>query len=44
MKNLMSAYREFPRRSITDRDGFRRDEAGLIDWQTPSASVLAAPP
>ncbi len=36
----MPTYREFHRRSLTDRDAFWRDEAALIDWQTPFASVL----
>ncbi len=36
----MPTYREFYRRSLADRDAFWRDEAALIDWQTPFASVL----
>ena len=36
----MTTYAEFHRRSIDDRDAFWRDEAGLVDWQTPFASVL----
>ncbi len=36
----MPTYREFHRRSLTDREAFWRDEAALIDWQTPFASVL----
>ena len=36
----MTTYREFHRRSIADRDAFWREEAALIDWQTPFASVL----
>ncbi|MCB2032538.1 MAG: hypothetical protein KDF57_03990, partial [Ottowia sp.] len=31
----MSSYAEFYRRSIEDRDGFWREQAALIDWQTP---------
>ncbi len=31
----MSRYEEFHRRSIEDRDGFWREQADLIDWQTP---------
>ena len=31
----MSSYAEFYRRSIQDRDGFWREQARLIDWQTP---------
>src|SRR4249919_3124520 len=46
MEKLMSTYREFHHRSITDRDGFWRDESGLVDWQTPFTTVLdyATPP
>ncbi|MEO8537775.1 MAG: propionate--CoA ligase [Betaproteobacteria bacterium] len=36
----MTAYAEFYRRSIADRDAFWRDEAALIEWQTPFESVL----
>jgi propionyl-CoA synthetase len=36
----MEAYQEFHRRSIEDRDAFWRDEAALIDWQTPFSEVL----
>ncbi len=36
----MTTYREFHRRSLADRDAFWREEAALIDWQTPFASVL----
>ena len=36
----MKTYEEFHRRSIEDRDGFWRDEARLIDWQTPFTTVL----
>ncbi len=36
----MTAYREFHRRSIEDRDGFWRDEAKLIHWQKPFSQVL----
>ena len=35
----MSTYRDFYRRSIDDRDGFWREQASLIDWQTPFAQV-----
>jgi len=35
----MSNYNEFHRRSIEDRDGFWREQAGLIDWQTPFTQV-----
>jgi propionyl-CoA synthetase len=35
----MSTYREFYRRSIDDRDGFWREQAALIDWQTPFSRV-----
>jgi propionyl-CoA synthetase len=36
----MSSYREFHRRSLSDRAAFWRDEAALIDWQTPFEQVL----
>jgi len=36
----MATYREFHRRSIEDRDAFWRDEAKLVDWQTPFSAVL----
>ena len=35
----MSRYEEFHRRSIEDRDGFWREQAELIDWQTPFTQV-----
>src|SRR6476469_9122091 len=42
----MTNYAEFHRRSIEDRDAFWRDEAALIDWQTPFEAVvdLSKPP
>ena len=36
----MTNYAEFHRRSIEDRNAFWRDEAALIDWQTPFEAVL----
>ena len=33
-------YAEFYRRSLDDRDAFWRDEARLVDWQTPFSQVL----
>ena len=36
----MTNYAEFHRRSIEERDAFWRDEAALIDWQTPFEAVL----
>jgi propionyl-CoA synthetase len=36
----MATYRDFHRRSLTDRDAFWRGEAALVDWQTPFATVL----
>jgi propionyl-CoA synthetase len=36
----MKTYEAFHRRSIEDRDAFWRDEAALIDWQTPFTQVL----
>ena len=35
----MSSYPEFHRRSIQDRDGFWREQAAMIDWQTPFTEV-----
>src|SRR5438105_2082949 len=42
----MTTYTDFHRRSLTDRAGFWREEAALIDWQTPFGEVLdyAKPP
>jgi propionyl-CoA synthetase len=42
----MKTYQAFHRRSIEDRDGFWREEAKLVDWQTPFERVLdyAKPP
>ena len=42
----MSSYLEFHRRSLADRAAFWREEAALIDWQTPFDEVLdyAKPP
>ncbi|HNT40566.1 MAG TPA: propionate--CoA ligase [Rubrivivax sp.] len=34
-----TSYAEFYRRSIEDRDSFWREQAALIDWQTPFATV-----
>jgi propionyl-CoA synthetase len=36
----MSTYREFHRRSIAEPDAFWREQAALIDWQTPFTQVL----
>ena len=36
----MHTYQEFHRRSLTDRDAFWREQAALVDWQTPFTSVL----
>jgi len=36
----MRKYREVHGRSLTDRDAFWREQAALIDWQTPFTSVL----
>src|SRR4029077_11894324 len=33
-------YKDFHRRSLVDRDAFWRDEAALVDWQTPFSEVL----
>ena len=36
----MQRYREVHARSISDRDGYWREKAKLVDWQTPFARVL----
>jgi propionyl-CoA synthetase len=36
----MTTYRDFHRRSLAERDAFWREEAALVDWQTPFSSVL----
>ncbi|HEY5636846.1 MAG TPA: propionate--CoA ligase [Burkholderiales bacterium] len=36
----MGTYSEFHRRSIEDRDGFWREQAGAIDWHRPFDTVL----
>ncbi len=36
----MPTYKEFHHRSLTDRDAFWREQAALIDWETPFTSVL----
>ena len=35
----MSAYDEFHRRSIEDRDNFWAEQAKLIDWKTPPQQI-----
>src|SRR6478735_2318535 len=35
----MASYAEFYRRSIEDRDGFWREQAALIDWQTQPQQI-----
>jgi propionyl-CoA synthetase len=37
---MATTYREFHRRSLGDRDAFWREQAALVDWQTPFAAVL----
>src|SRR5512135_1980194 len=36
----MTTVKAFHRRSIDDRDGFWREEAGRIDWHKPFSQVL----
>jgi propionyl-CoA synthetase len=36
----MGRYQEFHARSLQDREGFWRERASLIEWQTPFTSVL----
>ena len=36
----MTTYREFHRRSISDRDGFWAEEAKLVHWHKPFSKVL----
>ena len=35
----MTAYADFHRQSLQDRDGFWSEEAKLIDWHKPFAQV-----
>ncbi len=35
-----STYQQFHRRSIDERDAFWREQAALVDWQTPFSQVL----
>ena len=35
-------YAEFHRRSLEDRDAFWAEQAKLIDWQTPPATICDA--
>jgi propionyl-CoA synthetase len=35
----MTAYADFHRRSIEDRDGFWTEQAALVDWKTPPQQV-----
>ena len=37
---MSTTYREFHRRSLADRDAFWREQAALVDWQTPFSAVL----
>ncbi|MEP7181594.1 MAG: propionate--CoA ligase [Betaproteobacteria bacterium] len=39
-ETTMATYQEFHHRSLADRDAFWREEAALIDWQTPYRAVL----
>jgi propionyl-CoA synthetase len=36
----MTAYRDFHRRSLEEREGFWREQAALIDWRRPFRQVL----
>ncbi|MCC7326321.1 MAG: propionate--CoA ligase [Burkholderiales bacterium] len=36
----MAKYRDYYQRSLADREGFWREQAALVDWQTPFTSVL----
>jgi propionyl-CoA synthetase len=36
----MSSYREFHRRSISDREGFWAEQAKLVHWERPYSKVL----
>ena len=36
----MGGYKDFHARSLRDREGFWRERAALVDWQTPFTSVL----
>ena len=37
---MSATYKAFHRRSIEDREGFWREQAGLIDWKEPFSEVL----
>ncbi|HSN44887.1 MAG TPA: propionate--CoA ligase [Casimicrobiaceae bacterium] len=39
-RSPMPSYKEFHRRSLAERDAFWKEQAALIDWQTPFTSVL----
>ncbi len=38
----MTAYADFHRRSLDDRDAFWREQAALVDWHTPFETVCDA--
>ncbi|HSW07695.1 propionate--CoA ligase [Aquabacterium sp.] len=38
-RRAMTRYTDFYRRSIVDSDGFWREQAALIDWETPFSQV-----
>jgi propionyl-CoA synthetase len=40
LKDTMATYAETHRRSLAEPDGFWRERAALIDWQTPFSRVL----
>jgi len=37
---MSDTYRSFHRRSLEDKDGFWREQAALVDWETPFEQVL----
>jgi propionyl-CoA synthetase len=42
VSDVPAAFADFHRRSLADRDGFWRDQAELIDWNAPFATVCDA--
>jgi propionyl-CoA synthetase len=40
MENRMTSYADFHRRSLSDREGFWREQAALLDWQRPFDTVM----
>ena len=39
METVLSAYADFHRRSLAERDAFWAEQAKLIDWQQPPTQI-----